>query len=72
MEPNIERKGQLIRGTGGLLLVIAATLLIILAWPPTWWQWIVAVIMLLVGGFGLFEAKRKWCLLRAYDIKTPL
>ena len=70
--PNIDRLGRLVRGTGGLLALIIEMVLIVVPWPPNWWQWLIVAGLLLSGGLGLFEASRSWCILRAYDFKTPV
>jgi hypothetical protein len=49
----------------GVCLLIAA---VIMAWH-VWW---VALILGIAGGFGIYEALRGWCFLRACGIKTKL
>lgn len=70
--PNIDRLGRLVRGAGGLLSLVVAVVMVIWLWPPNWWQWLIVVVLFLSGGLGLFEASKSWCVLRAYDYKTPV
>ncbi|NLX12868.1 MAG: hypothetical protein GXY44_04335 [Phycisphaerales bacterium] len=70
--PNIDQLGRLVRGTGGLLCLVLASGLVIWLWPLNWWQWLIVVVLFLSGGLGLFEAMKSWCVLRAYDYKTPV
>ncbi len=71
-EPNIDEKGRRVRAIGGVVaLVIFAILLVV---PGNWstLRIVAAVIVLVIGLFMLYEAKRKWCALRACGIKTRL
>ena len=62
-QPNIERKGRLIRAVIGLGFFIAA----IVVGQFVWW----AGLLLGVGAaFVWFEAARGWCAARACGIKT--
>ncbi len=70
--PNIDRLGRLVRGMGGLLSLVVAVVMLIWLWPLNWWQWLIVVVLFLLGGLSLFEARKSWCILRAYDYKTPL
>ncbi len=63
---NIDRRGRIFRAVGGVLLLAGAA--------AAWWgmksPWLAGA--LAVGGaFALFEAARRWCVLRAFKIKTP-
>ena len=62
---NIGRTGRVFRGISGVILLGGG---IVMAWH-IWW---LAVILVISGGFGLFEALRGWCFLRACGIKTKL
>jgi len=63
--PNIGSAGRVFRAISGIILLGAA---IVMAWH-IWW---LAVILGISGCFGLFEAFRGWCFLRACGIKTKL
>jgi len=64
-QPNLETRGRLVRGGGGIAFVAGGAALcgVNLA---------VSVILILSGGFMLFEAVRGWCVMRACGIKTKL
>lgn len=63
--PNIDTRGRLVRGAGGIALLILGVALSSVSW-------IAAVIVLVSAGFVLFEAVRGWCVMRACGIKTKL
>lgn len=63
--PNLETRGRLVRGAGGLAFVAAGGALCGLNLPGS-------VILIISGGFMLFEAVRGWCVMRACGIKTKL
>ena len=62
---NIDRKGRIARLLMGLGLIAAG----IFVWRLNLW---VAAGLLLSGAFGLYEAARGWCLMRACGIRTKL
>jgi hypothetical protein len=62
---NIDWRGRLARGLGGLAMMGGAVF-IHADWP---WP---ALILGITGMFGLFEALRGWCLLRACGMNTRL
>ena len=63
--PNLDRKGRLVRGLWALVLFVAAGF----GFLTTLW---LGVLLTVAGVFGLFEAFRSWCVLRACGIKTKL
>jgi hypothetical protein len=65
LTPNIDRRGRIARAIYGTLLLIAGGVAVFYVW------W-VGALLILAGAFGLYEAKRAWCLLRACGIKTRL
>ena len=71
---NINSRGKLARLIYGILMIVLGLLLVALwAWPGGQiWKWIIAVACLIAGGFGVFEARAGWCVVRAMGIKTPL
>jgi hypothetical protein len=63
--PNLETRGRLVRGIGGILFVAGGVALCGV-------NLVVSVILIISGGFMLFEAVRGWCVMRACGIKTKL
>lgn len=63
--PNLETRGRLVRGIGGILFVAGGAVLGGVNVPG-------AVILIGFGAFMLFEALRGWCVMRACGIKTKL
>lgn len=61
--PNLETRGRLVRGMGGLAFLVAG--LVVIREKP----WL-GIPLLFCAGFVLFEAVRGWCILRACGIKT--
>jgi hypothetical protein len=71
---NINRKGRIARLIYGLTLLVAGGLL---GWSwalhsdsPA--RWIIAGGCAVAGAFGIFEAVKGWCLVRAMGMKTPM
>jgi hypothetical protein len=62
---NLDSRGRMARGVWGALLLIAG---IIMADHKLW----VCLVLVALGLFGIFEAVRGWCLLRACGVKTKL
>jgi len=62
---NIDWRGRLLRGLVGLVLLGAAV------WVRSDWPW-PALMLGVAGLFGLFEALRGWCLLRACGLCTKI
>lgn len=62
---NIGPAGRIVRGSMGLALLAGA----VLSFQHSVW---LAVGLAIAGVFGLFEALRGWCLLRACGVKTRL
>lgn len=63
--PNLETRGRLVRGAGGIAFVAGGAALCGVNLP-------VSVLLIVSGGFMLFEAVRGWCVMRACGIKTKL
>jgi hypothetical protein len=62
-QPNIERKGRIIRAVIGLAFFVAA----IVVGQYIWW---VGLLLGVGAAFTWFEAARGWCAARACGIKT--
>jgi hypothetical protein len=63
--PNLSNTGRLVRGLGALALLIGAGFgFFVSVW--------LGVALAVAGLFGLFEAVRGWCVMRACGIKTRL
>jgi hypothetical protein len=70
---NIDEKGAKVRQVWGVMCLMVAVLLGLMAfWSGTWWLWIVVGAAFLAGIFALYEAKKKWCVVRAMGMKTPV
>lgn len=65
LNPNIERKGRIVRGVAAVTLLIAG---IIAATQIVW----LGLILIGSSVFVAFEAMRGWCVMRACGIKTRL
>ena len=63
--PNLETRGRLVRGMGGIAFVAVGVAL-------GGGNLMVSVILIVSGGFMLFEAVRGWCIMRACGLKTKL
>jgi hypothetical protein len=63
---NIDRKGRIFRLLLGIALMVAGLLVFF-----SYSLWLGAILFI-SGVFGLFEAARGWCLMRACGIKTRL
>jgi len=61
--PNLDSRGRLVRGIGGVLCLIAG---LVVGFLKLW----LGVALIFAGGFMLFEAVRGWCAVRACGIKT--
>ena len=73
MTPNIGRAGRIARATTGTLCVIAGVSCVVLAWPaPIGWRYLLCAILVLAGAFQWYEARKKWCVMRACGFKTPM
>ena len=65
LAPNIGTAGRLVRGLMGLALLVGA----VISFRQSVW---LALVLAGAGVFGLFEAFRGWCLMRACGIRTKL
>ena len=73
MECNIDAKGKVVRLIWGLIMLAAAALisgLILADVIAAGWVWAVVVGLVLMGVFGLYEARAGWCAVRAMGFKT--
>ena len=72
---NIDARGKAVRFTWGTIMLLAAavlaTLLLFNVLAGGWW-WIVIAGLAVFGGFGIYEARAGWCVVRAMGLKTPL
>ena len=56
-----------------LLIMMAGVVLGGLAlWWGSWWLWCLVGVCVLAGGLAVFEGRKKWCVLRAMGVKTPV
>ena len=61
---NLDRRGRLVRGIGGVLLITAAVY--VHEDSPR-----IALALCVVGLFSIYQAIRGWCILRACGAKMP-
>ena len=64
-DPNMGRTGRIVRAVYGVILICAGLAL------SRYSLWI-CLALVAAGAFGLFEAVRGWCIMRACGIKTKL
>lgn len=71
---NIDSRGKVARLLYGIIMLVAGVALAVFwAYPMgSWWRWAIAVVIDLAGGFGIFEARAGWCVVRAMGFKTPM
>lgn len=68
---NIDTHGARFRRIFGWTLLVLAGLAALLAWWwGGWWLWILALGLAALGLFAFFEARNKWCAMRAMGVKT--
>ena len=73
MECNIDDRGASFRRVWGIMNVAAGLMAAALAWwSGIWWLWPIAALAVAAGLFALYEARKKWCALRAMGIKTRI
>jgi hypothetical protein len=73
MQCNIDERGARLRRTWGIMNLVTAAVLAGLAWwSGIWWLWIIVAACAGGGAFALFEARKKWCVMRAMGMKTPV
>jgi hypothetical protein len=73
MECNIDRRGARVRLVWGIAnLMGSAVAAGIALWSGTWWHWMVAGICMVLGVLAVFEARKRWCVVRAMGFKTPM
>ena len=73
MQCNIDARGQLARRIWGTLCLLAAAAIAGAAWWTNhWWLYLAAALLIAAGLFAFYEARKKWCIVRALGIRTPL
>ena len=75
MQCNIDRTGRRVRFAWGILMLILAAGTAALGWMeivPAAWAWGGGLLFTALGIFGLYEARKGWCAVRAMGIKTPV
>jgi hypothetical protein len=73
MQCNIDERGARYRRLWGVTNLLAAAVLAALAaWSAIWWIWIIVAVCAAFGTLGLYEARKKWCIMRALGVKTPV
>jgi predicted lysophospholipase L1 biosynthesis ABC-type transport system permease subunit len=70
---NIDERGARARRVWGVMNLLVAALLGLLAlWSGTWWLWIIVAACAAAGLFAMYEAQKKWCVMRAMGVKTRI
>jgi hypothetical protein len=64
-KPNIDRRGRFARAIYGAVCIVGG------GFALDWKLW-VAVLLFIAGLFGIFEALRGWCVMRACGVKTRM
>jgi hypothetical protein len=68
---NIDSRGRRIRLYMGIgLILLSIPLFILAAMRGSAIAWIIASCILISGLFGLYEARKGWCAMRAMGVKT--
>lgn len=67
---NIDARGRRARFVWGVLMLVAALFVGVGAWRHGGWWWVWTTLLIGMGAFGLFEARKGWCAVRAMGIKT--
>ena len=73
MQCNIDERGQRVRRWwGAACLVAAAGLAGAGIWSGVWWWYGGTAVLAASGAFAFYEARKRWCIVRALGIKTPI
>ena len=74
MHCNIDKRGQNVRMVMGVIFIVVGIVAFVLTYLRGWslWLYLVAGVVLLGGAFAIFEARQKWCAVRAMGIRTPV
>ena len=73
MTPNIDESGRRLRFAAGVLSLIVAVVLVVIAVVSDgapWWLWLLGVLAAGLGAFAIYEARHRWCALRALSGKA--
>jgi len=72
LQCNLDGKGKAIRLIWGMTTMVLGVLGVVFwAWPGGGWvAWLVSGVLIGLGGFGIFEARTGWCVVRAMGVKT--
>ena len=75
MQCNIDERGRPVRMVWGVGMLIVAALLA----GATWWGWVgagwgigLSVGAAALGVLGVYEARKRWCVVRAMGFRTPV
>jgi fatty acid desaturase len=75
MKCNIDHKGRRVRFLWGLLMFVLAVITAgagLAGFIGPWWSGGLTLILAAMGAFGIYEARKGWCAVRAMGIKTPV
>jgi len=71
LKPNINETGASARLNASRVVLILAALSLLIPGLPRWLTLTIFSLLVIAGLFLRFEAKKRWCALRACGIKTP-
>lgn len=75
MQCNIDKRGRWARVVWGIVLLAGAVVLAVCGLTGAvggWWVWAAAIVLAIAGLFGLYEARKGWCMMRAMGFRTPM
>lgn len=75
MQCNIDQRGRRVRMAWGVWMLVLAAVAAALGVAQIvglWWAGGLAIVFMALGAFGIYEARKGWCAVRAMGIKTPV
>ncbi len=73
MTPNITQAGRIARATTGTLCILGGVGCWYFVWPESpAWRFTLVAVLVLSGVFQWYEARKRWCVMRACGFKTPM
>lgn len=75
MQCNIDQRGRRVRMMWGIAMLALAAAVVYCGWTGLigpWWAGVTALVFAAAGIFGVYEARKGWCAVRALGFKTPV
>jgi hypothetical protein len=75
MQCNIDKRGRRARAIWGIVMLLVAVAVAVCGATGVvigWWVWVIAAVLVVAGLFGLYEARKGWCMMRAMGFRTPM